>query len=240
MFQLLQKLHRKVQHRVERIQRNVKIIRNVELLYSDPAIKSNKLLAKALEFILNNEQSDLEFVMEELNKESVKVTHILAEDVNGCLGSNTGNVGKLDWHAPDDMKHFVQSTKGKVCIVGGTTFRSFGARTLKDRQIIVVSNEKNTVERCKALPNHYVVSNVNDAYNLANKLVYGSPDIPKDIMVIGGASIYRQTLHLVTNVLLSKINVDVKGNILRDWDYPKNVTIETLTFEGSKVAYKPN
>lgn len=236
MFQLLQKLHRKVQHRVERIQRNVKIIRNVELLYRDPTIKSSKLLSKALEFILNNEQSALEYVMVELKKEPVKVTHILAEDVNGCLGSNTGNVGKLDWNAPDDMKHFVESTKGKVCIVGGTTFRSFGNRVLKNRQIVVVSKDKQTVERCTALPNHYVVANVIDAYNLACKLVYGNLDIPKDIMIIGGASIYRQTLHLVTNVLLSKINVDVKGNIQRDWDYPKNVILETLTFEGSKVV----
>jgi dihydrofolate reductase len=51
-------------------------------------------------------------------------------------------------------------------------------------------------------------------------------------MVIGGASIYRQTLHLVTDVWLSKINVAVKGNIFRDWTYSKAVNVNEITFEG--------
>jgi dihydrofolate reductase len=232
MFKLLRNLHNKVKHKVERIQRNTKIIQNVNLLMGDELVKNNRILKNVFAFIVKNDHEALEALTDQLRVPELKVTHILAEDLNGCMGSNFGSSGKLDWSAPEDMKHFVEKTTGKICIVGGITFRSFGTYILKNRTVIVVTKDSVTSGRVKALSNHYCVSTVEEALEVASFLIGTSKTLPREIMVIGGASIYRQTLHLVTDVWLSKINVAVKGNIFRDWTYSKAVNVNEITFEG--------
>ena len=198
MFKLLRKVQQKVQQKVERIQRNTKIIQNVNLLMGDELVKKNRILKNVFAFIVKNDHEALEALNDQLRVPELKVTHILAEDLEGCMGSNFGSTGKLDWSAPEDMKHFVNKTSNRV----------------------------------KALPNHHCVSSVEEALEVASFLIGTSKTLPREIMVIGGASVYRQTLHLVTDVWLSKINVKVKGNIFRDWTYSKAVNVNTLTFEG--------
>lgn len=232
MFKLLRKVQQKVQQKVERIQRNTKIIQNVNLLMGDELVKKNRILKNVFAFIVKNDPEALEALNDQLRVPELKVTHILAEDLEGCMGSNFGSTGKLDWSAPEDMKHFVNKTTGKVCIVGGITFRSFGSYILKDRTVIVVTKDTTTSNRVKALPNHHCVSSVEEALEVASFLIGTSKTLPREIMVIGGASVYRQTLHLVTDVWLSKINVKVKGNIFRDWTYSKAVNVNEITFEG--------
>ena len=232
MFKLLRKVQQKVQQKVERIQRNTKIIQNVNLLMGDELVKKNRILKNVFAFIVKNDHEALEALNDQLRVPELKVTHILAEDLEGCMGSNFGSTGKLDWSAPEDMKHFVNKTTGKVCIVGGITFRSFGSYILKNRTVIVVTKDTTTSNRVKALQNHHCVSSVEEALEVASYLIGTSKTLPREIMVIGGASVYRQTLHLVTDVWLSKINVKVKGNIFRDWTYSKAVNVNTLTFEG--------
>lgn len=83
-----------------------------------------------------------------------------------------------------------------------------------------------------ALANHYKVNTVDEAMQVAAMMIGTNKTLPREIMIIGGASIYKQTLHLVTDVWLSKINVKTEGNIFRDWTYPKHTQVNELTFEG--------
>lgn len=232
MFKLLRNLHSKVKHKVERIQRNTQIIQNVNLLMGSELVKNNRILKNVFAFISKNDQEALEELSRQLSVPELKITHILAEDLNGCMGSNSGNSGKLSWSAPEDMQHFVNKTTGKICIVGGTTFRSFGTYILKDRTIIVVTNDPQTSSRVDALANHYKVNTVDEAMQVAAMMIGTNKKLPREIMIIGGASIYKQTLHLVTDVWLSKINVKTEGNVFRDWTYPKHTQVNELTFEG--------
>lgn len=233
MFKLLQKIRQVAKYKVERIQRNTQIIRNVNLLLNHDLVKNHRVLGNAMKFIVNNDMAAAEMLTAQLEIPEIKVTHILAEDTQGIIGDNQDKAGKLCWNSPEDMAHFVKNTKGKVCIVGGVTFRSFGSRVLRDRGMIVITTNKQTIERVTALSDHYAVSSIEEALQLASMIVGVGVKYPKDIMIIGGAAIYKQTLNVVTDVLLSKINVVANGNVVRDWVYPKHVNVKQYNFEGT-------
>ena len=53
-----------------------------------------------------------------------------------------GKDNKLLWNLKDDMKHFVNVTKGKNVVMGRKTFDSFPNRPLKGRNNYVLSNSQ--------------------------------------------------------------------------------------------------
>lgn len=234
MFKRLKNLRNKVQHQIERIQRNAKMASNVMLLAKDTGLGNNRLVKPILDFIKTSDVEFLNRVQEGLREGPPDVTHIYAQDQNGLIGVNNqdGLHGKMPWDSKDDMRHFVKNTKGKVVIVGGTTFRGFGNYVLKNRTVIIVSRETNTATRIRNLPDHYVVKSIEEAYSLARIRII-KDNLPNEIMILGGASIYKQTLHLVTKVLVSNIKVEAVGNVYCDWTYPANVNIKNFYFTGA-------
>lgn len=116
---------------------------------------------------------------------------IVAVDLNWGIGFK----GNLLQRIPDDMKHFKQTTLGKIVIMGRETFESLpGKEPLKDRTNIVLSKsdniKKNNVIVCHSLQ------------ELFCELIKYNHD---DVFVIGGESIYTQLLPYCTEAYVTKI-----------------------------------
>ncbi len=121
------------------------------------------------------------------------VTLIAAVASNGVIGRNN----ELPWRLPADMAYFKNQTMGKPVLMGRKTFESL-RRPLKDRTNVVLSRTlKEAPEGCE------LVRTIPEA--LAK---YGG----EDLMVIGGAEIYRETLEAADRLLLTELSEPFEGD----------------------------
>ena len=102
------------------------------------------------------------------------------------------------------MKFFRETTKGHVVAMGENTLLSFpGSKPLKNRTNIVLSQDPTH--------NYEGVINVHTFEDFLNEM---KKQATRDtVFVIGGASIYRQTLPYVDQVYLTKVNADGKAEV---------------------------
>lgn len=123
------------------------------------------------------------------------IISILSVDKKYGIGRNND----LLFHLPLDMKFFRETTRGHMVFMGENTLLSFpGSKPLKNRINVVLSQDKtHNYEGCE---------NVHD-FNEFIKILQEKGGI-SDVFVIGGASIYRQTLPYVDKVLLTKVDAD--------------------------------
>ena len=123
------------------------------------------------------------------------IISILNADKNFGIGKKNG----LLFDLPLDMKFFRETTKGHTVCMGENTLLSFpGSKPLKNRLNIVLSKETN-----------YEYDNVINVHDFDSFLrIIKEKSMDEDVYIIGGASIYRQTLPYVDKVLLTKVNAD--------------------------------
>ena len=95
-----------------------------------------------------------------------------------------GGNGKMLWHCPEDLAQFKGKTMGCTCLVGRKTYNTLPK--LEGRDLVVVGDGYFSLE--DALKQHID-------------------------WVIGGGSIYTQTLHLCDEVHLSHINNWKEGDV---------------------------
>ncbi len=114
-------------------------------------------------------------------------------------GGVIGDRNRLPWRLPVDMRWFRRHTLGKPVIMGRRTFESFGGRPLPERRNIVLSRDPawsaEGVERAGSLEE-------------ALGLVAGEPEV----MVIGGAGIYRQAMPLADRLYVTFVDLEVEGD----------------------------
>lgn len=124
-----------------------------------------------------------------------KLRAILNCDKNFGIGKKNGLLFEL----PLDMKFFRETTKGHIVALGENTLLSFpNSKPLKNRTNIVLSIDKD-----------YDFENVVNVHSFdAFKETIKTYLENEDVYVIGGASIYRQMLPYVDEVLLTKVNED--------------------------------
>jgi dihydrofolate reductase len=100
----------------------------------------------------------------------------------------------MPWKLPADMKWFRQHTLGKPIIMGRKTFESFGAKPLPQRRNIIITGQKDY--RAEGA---VVTSSLDEALKEAGDT--------EEVMVIGGASIYAQTLPRADRLYMTLIHV---------------------------------
>ena len=123
------------------------------------------------------------------------IISILSVDKKYGIGKNNG----LLFHLPLDMKFFRETTKGHTVYMGENTLLSFPeSKPLKNRINVVLSQDPtHNYEGCENIHNFdEFVKNLQEKGGIS------------DVFVIGGASIYRQTLPYVDKVLLTKVDAD--------------------------------
>ena len=128
-----------------------------------------------------------------------------------------GNKNALPWRLPADMEHFRQLTVGKPVIMGQKTFESIG-KPLPGRTNIVLTLDENF-----QAPGCIIAHSVDEALQTAKKKGTG------EVMVAGGASVYRQFLPLTNKMYLTLINKDFEGDAYfpefdeKDWEETERI-----------------
>ena len=123
------------------------------------------------------------------------IISILNCDEKWGIGKRNG----LLFHLPLDMKFFRETTKGHTVCMGENTLLSFpNSKPLKNRTNIVLSQDESH--------NYEDVINVHSFSDFLKAIKERSQN--NDVYIIGGASIYRQTLPYVDKVLLTKVHAD--------------------------------
>lgn len=127
---------------------------------------------------------------------------IVAVAENGVIGS--GN--QLPWRLPDDLKRFKALSLGKPIVMGRKTFDSIG-RPLPGRLNIVISRQAGlTIPGCR------VVSSIDDA--MLTALDAHAPASELEVVIVGGADLYRQMLPRVRVIHLTRVHANVDGDVL--------------------------
>jgi dihydrofolate reductase len=123
---------------------------------------------------------------------------IVAVADNGVIGS--GN--QLPWRLPDDLKRFKALSLGKPIVMGRKTFESIG-RPLPGRLNIVVSRQPGL-----EIPGCLVVTSIDAALRQAQ----AAEPAASEIVIVGGADIYRQILPRVDTIHLTRVHAEVPGD----------------------------
>ena len=123
------------------------------------------------------------------------IISILNCDKKYGIGKRNGLLFSL----PKDMKFFRETTLNHVVCMGENTLLSFpNSKPLKNRTNIVLSQD--------STHNYEGVINVHTFYEFLKAIKEQEKN--DVVFIIGGASVYRQTLPYVDQVYLTKVNAD--------------------------------
>lgn len=128
-----------------------------------------------------------------------RILGIAACDPKGVMGRN----GKLPWHYPEDLKHFLYTVCASPIIMGYQTFLSLPARYFDQRMGIVFS-------RREFLPD----KNLNLLFVSSLSEFLALEGVFKDLYVIGGSQIYSLFLkeNLLTEFILTRFKSYHEGD----------------------------
>ncbi len=122
------------------------------------------------------------------------ISLIAAMASNRVIGINN----TLPWHLPADFKHFKAVTMGKPILMGRKTYESIGRPLPGRKNIIITHNTSYSAQGC------IVVNSIDEA------LAQTKDDA--EVMVIGGASFYQQTLPIAQRIYLTIIHHEFEGD----------------------------
>ena len=121
---------------------------------------------------------------------------IAARARNGVIGLDN----RMPWHLPEDLAYFKRVTLGKPVVMGRKTFESIG-RPLPGRLNIVVTRNPD-----------WQAAGVQVAHSLDAALALAAAAAPEEIMLIGGAELYRQALPQADVLYLTEIDAEFAGD----------------------------
>lgn len=149
---------------------------------------------------------------------------IVAAAENGVIGRNN----TLPWHLPEDLRYFKRVTLGKPVVMGRKTYESIG-RPLPGRTNIVISR------RVGYAPEGVLVAaGLEEALSLATEVALR--DGADELVVIGGAEIYRAAIPRADRLYLTEVHAAVEGDARLpdiDWSEWREVFRERRAASGA-------
>ena len=149
----------------------------------------------------------------------IVISHVVALSNNNVIGVNND----LPWNLKTDLAHFKAYTTNKIIVMGRKTFQSIG-RPLPNRLNFVVSKTIKDIEGA------HVFTSTEEALSNANKLCVENSY--KEIVIIGGGYLFRETLDIVNKLVLTRVDCDIDGDVY----YPE-INLENWK-ETSSVEHK--
>ena len=119
---------------------------------------------------------------------------IVAMDNNRLIGSNNA----LPWHLPADLAFFKRTTMGKPIVMGRKTYESIGKPLPGRRNIVVTRNRNYRAPGCD------IVAGVDEAMSVCEP--------GPEIMLIGGASLYQQSIERANYLYITQIHHSFDGD----------------------------
>ena len=129
-----------------------------------------------------------------------KIAIIVAMSNNQVIGVDNS----LPWHISEDLKRFKQLTTGYPIIMGRKTYESIG-KPLPNRVNYVVSTTIDQIEGA------FVFKSTQDAIDDA--INYCEKENKKEIVIIGGGFLFKDTLPVTNKLVLTKVDCDIAGDV---------------------------
>lgn len=132
--------------------------------------------------------------------QDIEIVHVVAMDEQHCIGVNN----QLPWHLSDDLKHFKRITQGGVVVMGRKTYDSMG-RALPNRINWILTRDQ-----------HWQAEGVSIGHDLEQVLDQACQDVKQQgqssLFIIGGAEIFKQTIHIADRLELTHVHLNVQGD----------------------------
>ena len=128
----------------------------------------------------------------------MKISMIAAMARNRVIGTGTGGI---PWHLPRDAYHFRTYTAGKFMLLGRTTFEEMDGWFTTQTPIVLTRNTDYKP------PLGFVADTVERARDIA--LEHGADEL----VISGGASVYRAGLPFADQLVLTFVDEDVMGGV---------------------------
>lgn len=145
-----------------------------------------------------------------------------------AVGKNNelGRGNDLIWHIKEDLKNFKDLTMGKYIVMGKNTYKSL-PRHLDGRKYIVLSSS---------------LDNIDDGmlFKDFNKLLEFVKNLDEEVMIIGGASIYKLFLPYANKLYLTEIDSEEQADVyfpkFNKDDYTRSV-VSNSEVNGLKYSF---
>lgn len=124
--------------------------------------------------------------------------HVVAAANNNVIGK----AGKLPWKIQADLEWFRQLTWGHAVIMGRKTFEGLGRTPLEGRK-------------------NYIVSH----YGMTLREALTETQDEEKVFIIGGQTLYEQTLDIVKGIWMTRIEADFDGDTFYP-DVPKDMKMK--------------
>jgi dihydrofolate reductase len=127
------------------------------------------------------------------------ISLIAALSKNRVIGKNND----LPWRLPNDMKFFMETTKGHCVIMGRKNYESLPTkfRPLPERTNIVVTRQKD-----------FVATGCSVVHTLEDGLTIAEQQNEREVFIIGGAEIYKLALAYANKLYLTEIDAHIEGD----------------------------
>jgi dihydrofolate reductase len=128
------------------------------------------------------------------------ISHVVALSNNNVIGVDNN----LPWNLKTDLLHFKEYTTNKIIIMGRKTYESIG-KPLPNRVNYVVSTTIGEIEGA------LVFKSTEDAIKSA--MHYCDEENKKEIVIIGGGFLFKDTLSITNKLILTKVDCDIAGDV---------------------------
>ena len=150
---------------------------------------------------------------------SDRITLVAAVAANGVIG----DTGGIPWLIPEDFAHFKRVTLGHTLVMGRATYDSIG-RALPGRTTVVLTRDPSW-----SAPDVRVATSLDQALALA-------ADLPGEVMVAGGATIYAAALPIADAQILTEVHLTPEGDTFYPaWD--RSEWVETRRVPGPGLEW---
>jgi dihydrofolate reductase len=144
-----------------------------------------------------------------------------------AIGKNNelGKDNNLIWHIKGDLAHFKELTMHKKIVMGASTYKSL-PKKLEGREYIILSKSLSNI------PDAQIYQNFDDLLAYLNT-------IDEEVMIIGGASIYKLFLPYAEVLYLTEIEEESNADVYFP-EFDKKDFTKTLSEEhvDDDIKYK--
>jgi dihydrofolate reductase len=120
---------------------------------------------------------------------------IAAMSINRVIGKDN----QLPWDVPEDMKFFMDTTRGHTVVMGRKTFESLGKPLPKRKNVVITRNP----DAMRDIQGIEVIRDLSEVDGL---------EIQGDLFIIGGSEIYTLALPYCSDLYLTHIKLTVDGD----------------------------
>lgn len=125
------------------------------------------------------------------------ISAIVAVAQNGVIGHNNA----IPWYLSDDLKYFKRTTLNHHIIMGRKSFESIG-RPLPRRTNVVITRQP-----------FYIATGCIIAHSIENALEIAQNNQETEVFIIGGGTIYEQSLPFLDKIYYTDVHANIKGDV---------------------------